>query len=112
MEGSLAGHGIEVSRTGEATVTGTTIRRCQSGLLMNCKATVGKGCSISACVYAGIDAWKNDGGPGEVTVEEDVDRVCEGNNTCNSEDHGNYLVAGGGTITGVAEEKILRWQLE
>ena len=70
-------HGIQVRPTGEATVSGTTIRRCQMGLFVMGKATIGK-CSITACTESGVYAWKAEGGPGETTVEEGV--VCEGNN--------------------------------
>ena len=39
-------NGIQVDPTGELTVTGTTIRRCESGLVVRGKATVGKSCSL------------------------------------------------------------------
>jgi len=84
-------NGIEVRLTGELTVTGTTIRRCLNGLFVNGKATIGKGCSITASVKSGVFAWKSEGGLGAVTVEGDADLVCSGNNTSDHEWHGDCV---------------------
>ena len=56
--------GIMVESTGEAKVMGTTIRSCGNGLLVKGKATIGMGCSITACRESGVYAQS-----GEVTVE-------------------------------------------
>jgi len=93
-----------VRPTGEATVSGTTIRRCQMGLFVMGKATIGK-CSITACTESGVYAWKAEGGPGETTVEEGV--VCEGNSTGNTPNEGNFFARDGARIKGVAEELIV-----
>ena len=86
---------------------GTTVRRCMAGLMVKGKAMIGQGCSISACIRSGVYAWMVHGGPGEVTVEEGVGLVCEGNNTNNEEGLGNFVSADGAPITGVAEELIV-----
>jgi len=102
-------HGIQVNHnllkhgqpnpTGEVTITGTTIRRCEgAGLAVKGRATVGKRCSITDNTLSGIYAWdeimvagNGEGGPGEVTVEEGADLVCEGNNTSKSPaPHGSW----------------------
>jgi len=98
---------MQLMLTGQATVTGTTIRRCIAGLLAEGKATIGKGCSITACTHSGVIALEGRGGAGRVTVEG-ADVVCTGSNTSNHEDHGDY-VAAYGTITAVAEGNIMRW---
>ena len=104
------GNGILVKPTGEITVTGTTMRRCKTGLFVLGKATIGKAtirsCSITGCTQSGAFAWKTESGPGEVTAEEGADLVCSGNNTSDHEWHGDFVAAEGGTIKGVAEEKI------
>jgi len=100
--------GIFVQPIGEVTVTGTTIRRCETGVHVHGKATVGKGCNVTGCTWSGVYAWKHDVGPGEVTVEEDAELVCEGDNTNNAPYHGDYVAVQGGTIAGVAEENIVR----
>jgi len=69
--------GIHVK--GEATVTGTTVRRCGDSVVVVGKATLGEGCQITDNTSAGIVAWKDEGSPAEVTVEAGV--VCEGNNS-------------------------------
>ena len=102
----IPGLGIQVMPRGEATVTSTTIRRCTAGLFVEGKAIIGKGCSITACTESRVTAWKTEDGPGEVTVEEGADLVCEGNDTSNQAWHGNYVSEDGDTIKGVAEEKI------
>ena len=42
--------------TGKVTVTGTTIRRCLDGMIVQGEATIGKGCSITDCCESGIYA--------------------------------------------------------
>jgi len=48
------GNGIQVRPTSKVTVTDTTIRRCQNGLLVTGKAKIGKSCSITACTGSGV----------------------------------------------------------
>lgn len=68
---------------------------------------VGKGCAITACAHSGVFAWKREGGPGGVTVE-DAGVGCEGNNTSNEELYGEYAALRG-TIKGIAVENISTW---
>ena len=56
---SPVGNGIQVIPTGEATVTGTTIRCCEVGLMVTGKAMIGKGCSSTACAQSGVYAWRH-----------------------------------------------------
>ena len=95
--------GIQVEPAGEVAVMGTTIRRCQDGLFVTGKATIGNS-SITACTQSGVFAWKTGGGPGVVTVEGGL--ICEGNNSSNDENEGDYVTDEGGEINGVAAEKI------
>jgi len=110
LQDSPVAYGIDVKPSGEVTITGTTIRGCDIGLLVNGKATIGKGCSIIDCVQSGVFAWKADGGPGEVTVEEDAGLVCEGNNTGNHPQEGEFVASFGGVIKGIAAEKLTRFE--
>ena len=105
LQDNLQAHGIHVMPTGELTVTGTTIRRCSMGLLVMSKAVLGKSCSITACAMSGGFAMKHGDGPAEVTVESGADVVCEGNSTSSQANKHEYA-AYGGTIKGVAEEKV------
>ena len=57
---------------------------------------------------SGTFATKHEATPGEATVEDGADLVCEGNNTSTHELHADFLAAWGGAIAGVAEEKITR----
>ena len=61
--------------TGEAAITGTTVCRCQVGVYVFGKATMGEGCRITDNRPSGIIVSENS--PGEVTVEAGA--VCEGN---------------------------------
>jgi len=54
--------GIQVQRTGEATLTGTTVRRCSVGVGVQGRATLGEGCRITANVDIGIIAGDGGGG--------------------------------------------------
>ena len=100
------GVGLDVEPTGVATVTGTTIRRHQLGVFVGGKATIGAGCSIIDCTNSGIVAFKHEEGPGEVTVVG-TDLVCKGDTDDNEELEGDFVCMQGGTIKGIAEEKIV-----
>ena len=119
VEDSAGSMGIGVGPIGELQIERTTIRRCQTGLMVMGTAAVGKGCSITACAGSGVYAWKTEeapaneegpaepGGPGEVTVEDGAGLVCTGNNTSTIEFEADFLTVDGGSIAGVAAEKIV-----
>ena len=93
--------GIQVDPTGEVTIAGTTVRRCDTGLVVTGKATARAGCRITGNAEGGTVASKYDGGPGEVTVEAGA--VCEGNG---DKDFVSLL---GGTLISVANEDIVHY---
>ena len=72
------------------------------------KASVGKGCSVTACSLGGIYAWTQQSQSylGQVTVEDGANLLCEGNNTSNDPDYGDFVSVRNAPITGVAAEII------
>jgi len=110
------GAGINVTASGVATVAGTTVRRKGHGVAVLGKATIGACCSITACTYSGLIAFQHEDGPGEVTVAG-ADLVCDNADPFRvgisamefprSEFIGNFVSMQGGTIRGIAEEKIV-----
>ena len=82
-----------MSPTGEATVTGTTVRRYMIGMAVQGKAEgKSEGCRITTNTRGGIMAIKTEEGPGELTVEAGA--VCEGNTTNNNPVGGDFMSPG------------------
>jgi len=102
-------HGIHVRPTGEVTVTGTTIRRCyRHGMFVEGTASIGKGCSVTACARSGVYAEPSEeaSSTGAVAAEERAEVVCKGNNTSTGPTYGNWTSSWSGTISGIAAEQI------